>query len=187
MKTLSFGIQYDILKIERVAHMKKIIFQDIDGVLYPCIDRSRLKMNGDRIKAKLIAMDAYYEDANVRDLLASYEGFDKEAMIRLKKLVDESGAVIVISSSWRFMHSLKDFKQMFHIHGLKDAVIDILPMSSSFLKEPAIQDYLDTHKDITSYVILDDINMESHFPNHCVVCPDVFDEECLQKAMEILK
>lgn len=165
----------------------KIIFQDIDGVLYPCIERSRLKMSGDRIKAKLIAMDSFYQDANARDLLASYEGFDKEAMIRLKRLVDETGAYIVISSSWRFMHSLKDFKQMFHIHGLKDAVIDIVPMASSFLKEPSIEAYLQAHLDIDDYVILDDINMESYFPGHCVVCPDVFDEECLEKALQILK
>lgn len=173
--------------VERVIGVKKIIFQDIDGVLYPCFHRGRLKMNQDRVKAKLIATDSYYEDANAKDLLASYEGFDKEAMKRLKKLVDETGAYIVVSSSWRFMHTIKDFKQMFHIHGLKDAVIDIAPMASSFLKEPSIEEYLHAHPDIDAYVILDDINMESHFPGHCVVCPDVFDEECLEKALQILK
>ena len=166
--------------------MKKVIFQDIDGVLYPCLERVRLKMDPYMVKQKLIREDPYYKDAAAKDLSVAYEGWNEEAMLRLKQLVDETGAVIVISSSWRFMHSLKDFKQMFHIYGLKDAVVDLTPMKKGFLKEPSIAHYLEEHPQVEAYVILDDLNMTKTFPGHCVVCPDVFDEESKQQAIDIL-
>lgn len=166
--------------------MKKVIFQDIDGVLYPCVDRKRLKIDAYMLKERLIKTDPYYKEANAKNLQTAYEGWDKEAMERLRQLVEASGAVIVISSSWRFMYGLSDFKQMFHLYGLSNALIDITPLKNGFLKEPSIMTYLQQHSDIESYVILDDINMSSTFPGHCVVCPDVFDEACMKQAMEIL-
>lgn len=186
MKTLSFWKGCCILSLKRGEDMKKVIFQDIDGVLYPCVDRKRLKIDAYLLKERLIKQDPYYKDANAKDLQAAYEGWDDEAMARLCTLVKESGACIVISSSWRFMHGLQDFKQMFHLYGLREAVIDVTPLKNGFLKEPSIMKYLEEHKDIESYVILDDLNMSSSFPDHCVVCPDVFDDACLKQAMAIL-
>lgn len=166
--------------------MKKVIFQDIDGVLYPCFQRERLKMDAYMIKQRLIEQDSYYKDANAKDLVAAYEGWNHEAMRRLKQLVEITGACIVVSSSWRFMHGVKEFKQMFHIYGLKDAVIAITPLKDGFLKEPSILSYLQQHPEIEHYVILDDLDMSKTFPGHCVVCPDIYDEECHKKAIAIL-
>ena len=163
-----------------------MIFQDIDGVLYPCVDRARLKIDAYMLKERLIKMDPYYKEGNAKDLQAAYEGWNHEAMERLRQLVEASEAVIVISSSWRFMHGLRDFKQMFHLYGLREAVVDITPLKNGFLKEPSIMTYLQQHPEIEAYVILDDINMSSTFPGHCVVCPDVLDEVCVKQAMDIL-
>lgn len=166
----------------------KVIFQDIDGVLYPCFQRKRLKMDPYRIKQNLIEKDSFYKDANAQDLAAAYEGFDKDAMKYLKMLVDKTGAKIVISSSWRLMHSLMDFKKMFHIYELDEAIVDMTPQTGGFLKEPSILAYLQAHEEITSYVVLDDINMASVFGEHSIVCGDVFDEECYEKALaELLR
>lgn len=165
----------------------RVIFQDIDGVLYPCFQRPAFKMNAERVKTAFVGKNSFFQDVPAYDLLAAYEGWDTEAMQRLQRLVKETDAKLVISSSWKLMRSLKTMQQLFEVYGLGKEVIALTPNEAGFLKEPAIQAYLEKHPEVTSYVVLDDINMEKQFPGHCVVCGDVFDEACYEKAKGILK
>lgn len=164
----------------------KVIFQDVDGVLYPCFNRKALKQDAYRVKDMLVHKDSFFADAPAMDLLAVYEGWDAKAMQRLQFLIEDTGAKLVISSSWKIMRSLKTMQQLFAVYGLGQDVIALTPNDRGFLKEPAIQHYLSLHHEVEQYVILDDIDMSSTFPEHCVVCGDIFDDACLKKAITIL-
>ncbi len=58
--------------------------------------------------------------------------------------------------------------------------------TADFLKETQIEDYLQHHKEIEKYVVIDDLDLRKAFPEHCVVCPDVFTLDCYEKAVKIL-
>ena len=77
----------------------KIIFLDVDGVLYPYHDRKLLTKKPEKIKKKLIRKDRIFKQANALELQLVYEGWNKQAVSYVKRLVEETDAKIVISSS----------------------------------------------------------------------------------------
>lgn len=79
----------------------KIIFLDIDGVL-----------NTWSFIAKLPS-SASYQDAIARD-----------AVSRLNRVIETTGAKVVISSSWRRMHTPADMQELLDGQGFKGEVID---------------------------------------------------------------
>ena len=88
----------------------KVLFLDIDGVLntkwwYTQMDRNTHK-------------DKY-----------GY-AFDPNAVANLKKIIDETGADIVISSSWKCF-GLSELEEMWQDRGLPGKLIDITPNSVS--------------------------------------------------------
>jgi len=83
----------------------------------------------------------------------------------LKRIVDETGAKIVISSSWRHSGFLA-MKEMWAFRNLPGEFLDItpshidmdrnLPFMERLERGSEIQEWLDNHPEVTSYVILDD-------------------------------
>lgn len=74
----------------------------------------------------------------------------------LKKIVDATDAKIVISSTWRMGHPWPTFIDMFKLYGWKDApVIGATPIRH-VKRGYEIKEYLDNHREVTNYVILDD-------------------------------
>ena len=132
--------------------MKKILFLDIDGVLntkwwYTQMDRNTPK-------------DKY-----------GY-AFDPRAVANLKRIVEETGADIVMSSSWKCM-GLSQVQEMWSVRNLPGNVIDITPdyLSESLLKSDLnndevlykrgceIKGWLSLHKnEVIHYAILDDMD-----------------------------
>ena len=47
-----------------------------------------------------------------------FNDIDPECAKHLKRVVDETGAFIVISSTWRKHHDFIDLKEMLHNHGI---------------------------------------------------------------------
>lgn len=82
------------------AREMKVIFLDIDGVL-----------NTWSFIANLPA-SASYQDA-----------IDPEAVARLNRIVEVSGAKVVISSSWRRKHTSKDMQELLDAQGFRGEVI----------------------------------------------------------------
>lgn len=139
----------------------KVIFLDIDGVLntesfiraFWAIAR-RAKV--DRIEAKA------FRRAVLNDGYGNH--FDPCACTQLQRIIEETGAKIVISSSWR--HSGLEFMQNLWKHReLKGEVIDITGTfrdgSDMGFKERAergheIKMWLEKHPEVESYVIIDD-------------------------------
>lgn len=141
---------------------KKIIFLDIDGVLntkwwYTQMDRNTPK-------------DKY-----------GY-AFDPRAVANLKRIVEETEADIVISSSWKFM-GLDELRAMWKERGLPGSIIDVTPngmcdevlltadldnMGVTRCRGNEIKEWLMQNSGVTHYAILDDMNdilqeQESHF------------------------
>lgn len=139
--------------------MRRILFLDLDGVLNTCWwDRKE-------------HVDKY-----------GY-AFDPNAVANLAKIIDETGAEIVISSSWKFM-GLSKMKNMWKDRKLPGKVIGITPntIGDEFLlnadldnvdimaiRGQEIKEWLMLNgNDVTHYAILDDMDdilqeQETHF------------------------
>ena len=145
--------------------MSKVIFLDIDGVL-----------NTERQHDRCVETGAAYVD----DI--GY-AFDPVAVANLKKIVDETGADIVISSSWKFW-GLSTMQKLWASRELPGKVVDVTPnnvsdelllkVDLSLMDMPAckgseIKEWLSTSgQDVTHYAILDDVPdmlpvQQSHF------------------------
>jgi hypothetical protein len=133
--------------------MSKVIFLDIDGVLntkwwYTQMDRNTPK-------------DKY-----------GY-AFDPRSVANLQKIVDVTGADIVISSSWKSF-GLSELEEMWQDRGLPGKLIGITPNSVSdemllnadldhielfHIRGMEIKEWLDKHgKKVSHYVIIDDMD-----------------------------
>lgn len=131
--------------------MRKVIFLDIDGVLNTKEWYS--KVTNDTPK------DEY-----------GY-AFDPVAVANLDNIIKKTGAVIVISSSWKF-YGVTKLKKMWKLRNLPGEIIDITPntisddillnanldeMKLGVCRGNEIKEWLSKHKsEISNYVIIDD-------------------------------
>lgn len=129
--------------------MKKIVFLDIDGVLNSEWSASNY--------TKQTGKNGYggwfhEEDQATKENVL----FCETAFANLKKIVEATGAEIVISSTWRKFFSVEKFKEMFALYGWIDAPIvgKTKSMSGSW-RGVEVARYLESESS-TNYVILDD-------------------------------
>ena len=121
----------------------KIIFLDFDGVLN--------------------SLEYARKTIQVGDPCTTYD-LDPVAGARLKKLVDLSGAKIVVSSTWRITRSLEGLRSCLGaFHMWPSDVIGVTPRMNAD-RGYEIQAWLDDWKgpQIDSYVIIDDSNDMAH-------------------------
>lgn len=96
---------------------------------------------------------------------------DDDKILLLKQLIDETGAKVVLSSTWRvgwshlqlgvesqLMHDFVELRDKLWEHGIE--LYDRTIILDAFMRRRGeeIQAYLDNHDDIDGYVILDDLN-----------------------------
>lgn len=112
----------------------KIIFLDIDGVLN----------NGDFL----------YNQVQTQ-MTAPKECIDRKAVMLLNQLIDETGAKVVISSSWRLFYTIEELREYLSENGFEGEVIDYTEDLYTEPRGKEIKKWLDTHK-VESFVILDD-------------------------------
>lgn len=86
-----------------------LVFLDFDGVLNTDWHFAELKGKGLPFKDKYGPL------------------FDPEAVKSLKKIIDDTDAQIVVSSSWRYM-GLEDLQRMWHDRGLPGKIVGITPL-----------------------------------------------------------
>lgn len=189
--------------------VSKVVFLDIDGVLQPENARIHLTDNKFTLKQfyqdleKLFHVDySIYSEMNV---MAVYYLWDKDSVANLIRVLDHTGAMIVLSSSWR-IYPVQKMKDLFKIHGLDKYYIDNTMREDFRLIEQLraetdeyknfyvdrvieILEYLKAHPNIKHYVAIDDMNlipgMENHFvytnPYQALTAP------LADKAIEILE
>ena len=126
--------------------MNKYIFLDIDGVLnsndyFSSLEHMK-RMN------KLLEMEFNPSIAH------GVSSIDPVAVKNLNQLVENTGAKIVVSSTWRFSPNLPE---VFKISGIEAPIFSITPSSQSRIRGEEIQVWLDKKAESPySYVILDD-------------------------------
>jgi hypothetical protein len=178
----------------------KIVFLDIDGVLNSndwYVRRStEVKMDD------IAAQYPFYE-------------FDPDAVKRLNRLTDLTGAKIVVSSTWRHGRDVDQLKLLFSQVGITGEVIDRTPSMHISGKESGytvprgceIDKWLDDHdfqrinwskerqqeyldkSQIQNYIILDDdSDMLYNQREHFIKCPHLtgFSRKELREAIKIL-
>ena len=160
--------------------MLKIIFLDIDGVC-----------NGNNY----FNSEEFWSQQLIIGL--PYAEIDPLKIKLINKLVEQSGAIVIISSYWRIQFSIETLNDIllargasFHISG---ATPIREPKPEQFLYSPRgdeIQDYLNKicikpeH-----FVILDDNNDMGHLSDHLILTnPDIgITEEDVERALKLLE
>ena len=164
--------------------MRIVIFLDIDGVLNTKWWYTQMDRNTPRDKYGYV--------------------FDPNAVANLAKIINETGADIVVSSTWKFM-GLPQMLDMWEERGLPGKITDTTPntvsdevlldanlehMELTPIRGMEVQEWLNTKgKKVSHYVILDDMdNMLPEQQNHFVQTnPEVgITEEDAKKAIAIL-
>ena len=164
--------------------MRKVVFLDIDGVLNTKWWYTQMDRNTPRDK---------YGYA-----------FDPRAVANLKRIVEETGADIVMSSSWKCM-GLSQVQEMWSIRNFPGKIIGITPSLGNderlfdadtestdrfHIRGEEIKEWLTKHgKRVSHYVIIDDMdNMLSEQQSHFVQTnPEVgITEDDADNAVKIL-
>ncbi len=147
----------------------KIIFLDIDGVL-------------NSVKS----MKDLYNDQGIR-------GFNDvpapKHVKNLNRITEETGAKIVVSSTWRKLHSIISLMYIFHLCGIKGEIIGCTPVLHKE-RGHEIQAWLDEteYKDIEKFIIIDDDSDMEHLMDYLVKIDNRYGltEKDVHKSIEIL-
>lgn len=159
--------------LERVMGMqpKAVVFVDCDGVL-----------NSDEF-AKFCLEEEGYNPFEWGDL-------DPRAIRNLKRIVDETSANIVLSSSWRWEPiALNAVKKQLKAYGLELYDTTIMDIMKTLSRTDEIKLYLDEHPSITKYVILDDDEIKEPLKDHWVRClfKNGLTKKLADEAIKVLK
>lgn len=119
----------------------KVLFLDIDGVLN---SREWYLFNKDEIALESGLMYRHQEE------------LDPKACALVEELCVEFNLAIVISSTWRRLHSLSEIQKMFATRGLSAPIIGATPQLRSGYRGQEVDEWLYEHPGVTHYVILDD-------------------------------
>lgn len=118
--------------------MHKILFLDFNGVL-----------NTEHYQGLL-----QYQGKPWQDEYGAF--FDPKAVKQLKRIIDATGADIVIESSWKYL-GLDAMKKLWEVRNLPGTIIDITPSLLGKNKGVEIASWLSKYaKQDLRYVIIDD-------------------------------
>lgn len=123
-----------------ISRELKLIFLDIDGVLNTGQHLAKLRIN--------------------QQPCADHYGplFDPNATDNLRKIVDATGAKIVITSSWRYIHGLSGLRKMWAERNMPGTIHGVTPTDSFGSRGDEVKEYLTQISGNTppQYLILDD-------------------------------
>ena len=149
----------------------KIIFLDFDGVMDTAYYDHMLSKQG------LPGNDPY---GTV---------FDPNCVHNLRRIIDNTGADIVVSSSWKHFMTYKEFLEMWDARGLPGFVTDVTPIPDMRRNRgDEIDAWLNECNVECQYVIIDDLdgsNFNEHqIPRLLVVNPFFgLDEDTAERAI----
>lgn len=138
----------------------KTIFLDIDGILV-------LDNTG----------EPHSEHANP---------FDKDCVKVLNEILNETNAIIILSSTWKKVWDLKRLDFIFKFNGVVKSPLDITDDLNN--REKEITEYV-SRNNVSDFIILDDVHMDI-FPKQFIKCSTaegLKQEGIKEKAISILK
>jgi hypothetical protein len=181
----------------------KVIFLDIDGVLQPWGSQKRFAHLKEMDKVYKELLDRYgvdYSSYDRYDVSAVYFDWDKESVAELKRILEATGAQIVISSDWRVYSPIERLSDFFRIYDLAAYIVDYTPVKLNFelLKEQnaayknmwhrsiEILEYLKAHPEIKSWVTIDDLHLDGDLGENAVVTSYKMEKKDADKCIEVL-
>ena len=152
--------------------MRRIIFLDFDGVLNTEYYQGLLQFQGKQWQDQYGAF------------------FDPKAVRQLKRIIDATGADIVVESSWKYL-GLEAMQELWRVRNLPGRVIDITPsLTGNASKGEEIAAWLSEHATLdTPYVIIDDeyVVLDTQIPYFIWTNPyEGLTEEQADRAISIL-
>ena len=126
----------------------KVIILDVDGVLNS---------------------NEYLDKVKKSDVQGIERYIDVEKMKLLKRAIDETGARVVLSFTWRYTSNARYLKELLADYGIR---VDSTPYIQDE-RGLEIKEWLSQHKGIENFVILDDEIFDS------------FDEELIKNLVKI--
>ena len=122
-----------------------IIFCDVDGCLIP------------------------FEGKTDHRYFSEVDKWSKNAMINLNKIIEETGAEIIISSTYRKTKTKEEIQKAFEKAGFKYKIKELLP-HHNLDRASAINLFLKNKKD-TNFIIIDDHKhkIPEFFPKHVFI------------------
>lgn len=161
---------YEKNKLDEIVDENRVVFLDIDGVLQPGTQK-RFDHDNKKLKEYLHKKynDPRYLEAKDYDIGTVYYDWRPTSVGILKEILDTTVSSIVLSSDWRDTN-FNYLKAFFRLYDLEDYLIDVTDPNIYIPKKVAIKNYLDNHKEIKKYIILDDSNFYEEFgPNFKLV------------------
>lgn len=126
----------------------KVIFLDIDGVLNS---------------------DEYVDRVKKSDIQGIERDIDIEKVKLLKRAIDETGAKVVLSSTWRYTKNARYLKELLANYGIR---LDSTPYIQD-KRGLEIKKWLSENQGVEDFLIIDDEIFDS------------FDEELMKKLVKI--
>ena len=170
-----------------------VVFLDIDGVIQPYNSKERfLHINSQTIEYFNEKYKTDYSIYNIYDVCAAYYDWDKNALILLKEILEQTKSKIIISSAWRDENRPNKMKDLLKLHNLdkywySDNIIikEYVPQPKKRVLE--IENSLNTYS-IDNFVVLDDMpGMNDYFPNNMIETNNYLTLEDAKKCIKILK
>lgn len=154
--------------------MNKVLFIDFDGVLN---NRSHWFL--------VAAEDIDYENPSSH--------LSETLVKRLNKIVETTNCNIVISSAWRYHHSLADLRKYLKEKGFNygEKIIDVTKHISPRNREIEVEEWLSRNTNVKQFAIVDDIEFffDEKYPKQFVKtnADDGLTENNVNAIIEILK
>lgn len=129
----------------------RVVFLDFDGVL-----------NHERTKER------YRRGTDGHVPGASLIGLDPRNVAVFNQFLEQAKAQIVVSSSWRWTHSLEELRHVLAVSGVKGQVLGMTRRRSMANRGLEIQDWIDSNGPLQTFVILDDSSVMGHLASRLV-------------------
>jgi hypothetical protein len=148
--------------------MRKILFLDIDGVLNSDAHYERLQTDPEKIN-RLCQEEGHSHIINPYTLMC----FDPEAIKRLNRITETTGAEIVFSSNWLLDISLEDMRDLFAVLRVSGDILDKTPRGLQYSSrteeiEAWLSDYKDKHGYTPVFGILEDQHNLGHLRRYTI-------------------
>lgn len=147
-----------------------LILLDIDGVMVPATSWKRPEFEND-----------------------GFPRFSRKAIISLRKIISETGADILLTTSHKSSYNLKEWKEIFSVRGLENVKIKKLRKNIKHLnRREEVMKWV-SQSDENSFVIIDDDKSLNNLPYSLksrLVQPSAtvgLNEELADSAIKILK